>query len=130
VLKIGGVLYLAIPDKRLIFDRDRPVTSTGHLDCDYLEGPEWSRTAHYEEWAKLVDHAEDIESRVHQLISQNYSIHFHVWTHDSFSTFLEHCRVRYGFAFEIVAIVQNDFEVIGILKKSPVAYPQDASEST
>ena len=28
VLKTGGILYMAVPDKRFTFDKDRPVTPT------------------------------------------------------------------------------------------------------
>ncbi|MBW8051172.1 MAG: methyltransferase domain-containing protein [Cytophagales bacterium] len=40
VLKPGGILYLAVPDKRYTFDKDRPITSFEHLLKDYEEGPE------------------------------------------------------------------------------------------
>jgi ubiquinone/menaquinone biosynthesis C-methylase UbiE len=48
VLKPGGVLYLAIPDKRNSFDADRPVTPLAHLMRDYEEGPAWSKRQHFE----------------------------------------------------------------------------------
>jgi hypothetical protein len=38
VLRPGGVLYLAVPDKRYTFDADRPVTPTDHLLRDHREG--------------------------------------------------------------------------------------------
>ena len=62
VLRPGGILYLAVPDKRYTFDVDRPVTSTDHLLRDHREGPEGSRRGHYEEWARLVDKAEEPEA--------------------------------------------------------------------
>ena len=42
VLRVGGVLYLAIPDKRGTFDRNRPLTSFEHLLKDDRQGPAWS----------------------------------------------------------------------------------------
>lgn len=54
VLRPGGILFLAVPDKRHTFDRDRPVTPLAHLVRDYEEGPGWSRKGHFEEWVRLV----------------------------------------------------------------------------
>ena len=39
VLKLGGVLYLAVPDKRFTFDADRPCTTIDHIMRDFSEGP-------------------------------------------------------------------------------------------
>ena len=40
VLKSNGILYMAVPDKRYTFDRDRHVTFLEHLLQDYTEGTE------------------------------------------------------------------------------------------
>lgn len=47
VLKEGGILFLAIPDKERTFDRNRPVTPFEHLVEDFENGPETSREAHF-----------------------------------------------------------------------------------
>ena len=39
VIKPGGMLYLALPDKRYTFDRERPVTPLDHLWTDHRTGP-------------------------------------------------------------------------------------------
>src|SRR5262245_32343269 len=83
VLKEGGILYLAVPDKRSTFDVDRPVTTIDHLMRDFQEGPGWSRRPHYEEWTRLVRKVPDgdrAERDVEDLMSKRASIHFHVWT--------------------------------------------------
>src|SRR5438034_3915304 len=54
VLRPGGILYMAVPDKRFTFDRDRPVTPLAHLLRDHAEGPAWSRRGHYEEYVAHV----------------------------------------------------------------------------
>ena len=54
VLRPRGVLYMAIPDKRKTFDHDRPLTSLEHVLRDFHEGPEWSKSAHFDEWAEKV----------------------------------------------------------------------------
>jgi len=56
VIKLGGVLFLAVPNKTETFDRDRPVTgSLAHLLRDHEEGPDISRRQHFEEWVRLVN---------------------------------------------------------------------------
>src|SRR4051812_24637479 len=54
VLRPGGVLFLAVPDKRRTFDAARPVTPLEHVVHDHIAGPVGSRRGHYEEWATLV----------------------------------------------------------------------------
>src|SRR4051794_24643687 len=54
VIRPGGVLYMAVPDKRSTFDIDRPVTPLEHLIQDHEHGSQHSRSAHYEEWVRLV----------------------------------------------------------------------------
>src|SRR6185503_12234433 len=78
VLKPGGVLYLAIPDKRYSFDLDRPITPLAHIMRDYREGPEWSRRQHFEEWTRLVNKVRDeraAEEEIALNMSRDYSIH-------------------------------------------------------
>jgi SAM-dependent methyltransferase len=55
ILKPEGVLYMAVPDKKYTFDKDRPVTSLEHVLQDYSNGPEWSKQSHSEEWSRLVN---------------------------------------------------------------------------
>ncbi|MDP8911486.1 MAG: methyltransferase domain-containing protein [Actinomycetota bacterium] len=117
VLRPGGILYMAVPDKREIFDRDRPLTSLDHLVRDHTEGPEWSRRSHFEEYAALVDKAQDVEAHADVLMERDYSIHFHVWTPESFRRFLEHCRSELALPFAIEDFERNGFEFIAILRK-------------
>ncbi|HKY05119.1 MAG TPA: methyltransferase domain-containing protein [Blastocatellia bacterium] len=120
VLKPGGVLYLAIPDKRCCFDSDRPVTPLEHVMRDYAEGPEWSRRQHFEEWVRLVNKAADetdVEKQVAELTRINYSIHFHVWTPFDMLEFI--LALRNMTPFEIDLCLRHDgVEVIFILRKS------------
>jgi SAM-dependent methyltransferase len=118
VLKPGGILYLAVPDRRRTFDSDRPPTPLEHVIQDHREGPAWSRPNHLEEWARLVDKVPttEIPARVRALDESNYSIHFHVWTPAEFTTVLEHARDD-GLAFEIEKLQSNDHEFIAILRR-------------
>jgi len=119
VLKPGGVLYLAIPDKRNSFDVDRPVTSLQHLMRDHEDGPSWSRREHFEEWTRLVNKVQD-EQRAEQEIEQNmaidYSIHYHVWTQAEMLEFV--VALRKMTSFEVELCLRNGPEVIFILRKN------------
>ena len=119
VLKDGGILYIAVPDKRYTFDRDRPVTLLDHLVRDYTEGPGWSMDSHYEEWVRLVEKAseENIVGRTKALTELNHSIHFHVWTQVEFFEFLMYCRNSLSFPFDVELLQKNELEFIVILKK-------------
>jgi SAM-dependent methyltransferase len=119
VVKPGGILYIAVPDKRHTFDCERPVTTLEHLLRDYTEGPGWSKNAHFEEWARLVDKypEPDVEGRALGLAALNYSIHFHVWTQMEFAELLIHCRSRLSLPFEIELLQKNGEEFIAILSK-------------
>ncbi|HUR21915.1 MAG TPA: glycosyltransferase [Vicinamibacterales bacterium] len=117
VVRPGGILYVAVPDKRFTFDRNRPVTTLDHLLRDYHEGPEWSRVAHFEEWATM---AEDVNVRgrtAQELMDFDYSIHFHVWTQAEVLELFAAMKTRCGFEFDVEAVLKNVIELILILRK-------------
>lgn len=120
VIKPGGVLYMGVPDKRYTFDIDRPLTSLDHLIRDHTEGAGWSRRSHFEEWVRLVDKTleQDVAARIQYLLDINYSIHFHVWTFETFSELLKYCQTIFLRNFEIELFQENFGEVIVILRKS------------
>ncbi|WP_293224502.1 MULTISPECIES: methyltransferase domain-containing protein [unclassified Microcoleus] len=119
VLKPGGIVYMGVPDKRYIFDVDRPMTTLDHLIRDYKEGPEWSKVSHYEEYVRLVEKfpQEQILARQQALIEIDYSIHFHVWTSETFSELLFYSQKHLGFDFTIELFQQNSIEIVMILRK-------------
>ncbi|MBW4487070.1 MAG: methyltransferase domain-containing protein [Trichocoleus desertorum ATA4-8-CV12] len=118
VLKVGGVLYLAIPDKRYTFDRDRSVTPVEHILRDYEEGPEWSRRQHFEEWIRIVNKIEDdVEAHVNHLMTIDYSIHYHVWTQTEFLELLLAVKKTLSVEFEIELFCKNVDEMIVIMRK-------------
>lgn len=117
VLRPGGVLYLAVPDKRHTFDLYREVTPLAHVVRDRREGPAWSRATHFEEWARHVDNADDVEARARELEEMDYSIHFHVWTPEAFTELLEHARDVEGLPFEIAETRSNGHEFIAVLRR-------------
>lgn len=121
VIKPGGLIYMGVPDKRYTFDIGRPLTTVDHLIRDYKEGPEWSKLGHYEEYVRLVDKfpEEQVAGRMQHLLDIDYSIHFHVWTADSFPELLAYCQENLSYRFEVEHLHENFGELIVILRKVP-----------
>ena len=121
VLRDGGILYLAVPDRRRTFDADRSPTSVDHVVRDHREGPAWSRGTHQEEWARLVDKVPEAEvpARVRKLEEEDYSIHFHVWNPSEFTELLEYARDEQSLPFAVEALQHNQHEFIAILRRTP-----------
>jgi SAM-dependent methyltransferase len=120
VLKPGGVLYVAVPDKRFTFDRERPVTPFEHLSKDYVEGPEQSRRQHYEEWVEYFEKKTDrgeIEGRAEELMGQGYSIHFHVWTPTELLELFSKLGTLPGVRTDLELFLENKEEVIVVARK-------------
>lgn len=120
VLKTGGILYLALPDKRYTFDLKRPVTHLEHLLKDLNEGPALSKRQHYEEWVSLVDDVKDAKRALEQtekLIEQDYSIHFHVWTQAEILEMFIALKKQLGVHFDVEACLKNGVEFITVLRK-------------
>lgn len=117
VLKTGGVLYCAVPDKRYTFDVDRPCTPLEHVMRDFSEGPAWSKRQHFEEWTRLVNKRTDeaeIEKEVLHLLSIDYSIHFHVWSATELLELV--VAVQRMIRFELELFLRNGFENLLILR--------------
>ena len=111
VLRPGGILYIALPDPRLTFDRDRELTTVAHVVSEYRSGPAATREAHYADW---VDHAEPLVERLgppdaekrathlRELIAGSYSIHFHVWRSETFLEVVDAARREVGVGLELL----------------------------
>jgi SAM-dependent methyltransferase len=126
VVRPGGILYMAVPDKRLTFDSGRELTPKEHVLRDSREGPESSRHEHYLEFAQYFKglHGAEAEREAERVRSSGYSIHFHVWTQATFRELLEHLRSELGFPFTLEALEPNHHEFIAVLRKlkdSPAA---------
>jgi SAM-dependent methyltransferase len=119
VLRPGGILYLAVPDKRHTFDRDRPVTPLDHVLQDFHKGPQVSRRDHFEEWARLVERVpeDEVPRRAEQLMDQDYSIHYHVWTQREMLELLTALRLRINVHFDVELVEQIKYEVVFVLRK-------------
>jgi SAM-dependent methyltransferase len=130
VLRPGGLMYLAVPDKRLSFDQDREVTSVEHLLREHDEGADRTRREHYLDWTRHVVKAnpEDVESHADRLMAERYSIHFHCWDADTFLDFFVAARRRAELDLSIGAFAPpeelDDPEFILVLVKGGAGKPR------
>lgn len=123
VVRPGGVVYLGVPDKRYTFDRERVNTPWTHLVADHQFGAAGTRRQHFEEWVRYVGRHSDpatVEVQVAQLMTQNYSIHYHVWDAESFSDFLVRYRDTYNpdFMLRQYEFNPDHTEMIFVLEKT------------
>src|SRR5450759_1940664 len=86
-LKRDGQFVLVVPEKTRTYDRDRQLTTTGHLILDYERADRQRDKAHFLEFlAKVYNVPEhELEHRAEFENSSNGDIHFHTWTHDTFA---------------------------------------------
>jgi SAM-dependent methyltransferase len=123
VLRPGGVIYMAVPDRHAGVDVQRPPTSFEHLRRDHEGGAQRSRREHYDEWARLVDRRlgniaeHDVVEHARALEGSGYSIHFHVWNRDEFAEFLDRAASTYALPIQVLHVVPNGHEFIVILRK-------------
>lgn len=121
-LKLGGILFYAVPNKNKTFDLNRPLTTFEHILQDYKNGPESSYDNHVQEWVELVDKIVEPslqKQRIEHIKKINYSIHFHVWDEDTFFDFLEKTNKLLNYPYIIEEHVKNvENESIAILCKS------------
>ena len=98
VLRPGGVLFLANPDPRETFDRDRPLTTIEHLARDHRDGPDLTPGAlrRVGPRRRACAGARDVAARSAELRDASYSIHFHVWTPSVFAELVAPLRPRGG----------------------------------
>ena len=117
VLRPGGILYLAVPEKHHTFDGDRPVTTLAHLWADHRMGPSRSRHDHYQEWVRLDKKTDpvEVERSVASLEARQYSIHFHVWDQPAWLEFVHAMQLHYLFQFEVLC--QHGIEMINVVRK-------------
>ena len=123
VVRKGCVVYLSVPDKRHMFDRDRPATTIEHLVRDHEQGPEVSRAQHYDEVVRLAAKVEGevaVASRVRELTEQKFRIHFHCWSQTEFLEFLCAMQRRPGVPpFDVAEFAANEREMVVVLRRRP-----------
>ncbi len=117
----GGVLYMAVPDKRFTFDMYRPVTAYNHLlDEHKAQSAQKYYVEHAEEivnLTELVTAKNKVKKRVDELVKLNYSIHYHVWEQRNMIDFFYNTAEKFNLDIEIEAMASNVHEVIFIIRK-------------
>ena len=119
VIKNGGFVVLTIPDKRVTFDKQRTITTNEHLMDECVNGTERTKHNHYLESARSdgkLDEAEVVKL-AEKWMTQDYSIHFHVWDPDAFIKFLFFSKDNFNLPFEIYVTFMNGEEIIVVLRK-------------
>jgi glycosyltransferase involved in cell wall biosynthesis/predicted SAM-dependent methyltransferase len=124
VTKVGGVVYLAVPNMTKTFDCNRVETSLTHVINDHKLGIETSRRHHYEEWVSLVEphfgrtyDETAFRKRVEEIMEQKYSIHFHCWSVKGFKDFLNYLKNDCAMSFDISLFADRGDEYVTILTK-------------
>jgi SAM-dependent methyltransferase len=121
-LRIGGVGFIALPDQRKGWDERRPLTPLAHMVDDYHIAPDERARRnyfHFKEWVELVGNRQD-DAEVEHLIRIDYSIHFHVFTYQTFRELLDYARNSMGFPFDVVDSMEPSeasWESIFILRR-------------
>lgn len=120
VVKPGGTLFIAIPDKRFTFDYHRDPTPFEHLRRDHEEGTSGSRAAHFEEMCRLVygmTDEEEVRRTVERLSNSGSHTHFHVWTQIEMLEMAVRLRREMGLDFEVEAFCSYGNEGTLVLRK-------------
>lgn len=120
-LREGGVLYLAVPDKRFTFDKERSSTTYEHLVEDHERGPQLSRESHYLDWARFFcPEGLDFHEHAKLLMKNEYSIHFHVWSKVEFLDFLNRVVESYQMPLGVISSVSIGDEAVFVMRKVSV----------
>lgn len=124
-LKVGGYIFIAVPDKNKTFDKDREITSLKHLIDDNKCSKSILKIKnfnHFYEWVRFVQKkdGEELENSYNKLVSIDYSIHFHVFDFSSFVKMLNYISNNLKTNLKIVDYSNTEEksnEFILILKK-------------
>ncbi len=124
VVKTGGHVVIAIPDKQYTFDKLRPLTSFVELEYRYRDNVNETVPDDYRDMVtyvhpELLLHDEDHIYK-HLESFKRRREHVNIWTSESFQVFLnkamEICDVEATPVYQVVAKV-NGFEYFGVWKK-------------
>ena len=118
VVRDGGVVFMALPDKRRTFDHGRQITPLEHVAA-HADGPGVDDWPHYVDYARhvLKTPEAEVEAKARELVERDYSIHFHVWTQREMIEMIEHARRRFDLSFDYVAVLEHGEESVFVLRK-------------
>lgn len=119
VLKSGGYVVMAVPNKDETFDKPRRITPLNELVSAYNTelGRRWFGVRQWLEWGKLFHKLEgdELSNWVDLNMSQNKNIHFPVWDPPTYKEFIDHACKLLG--FELVEHHHVGFEFLTVLRK-------------
>lgn len=124
ILRPGGRIALAAPDKRYTFDKERPLTSFAHLETEYRSGVDEVDDEHYLDFLRHVgkhvfeEPGRDIKGDI--AFARSRREHAHVWDSNTFLEFLMGCKETLRIPFEIEfqsTGEENQIEFFAILRK-------------
>jgi len=120
VIRTGGVLYMAVPDKRYTKDLPRTVTRYEVMKQAYVSGQREGLMELYREWAETWESTRGVpvSTKVSSLVERDYSIHYNVWDFESLIQFLLQAKADFGLPFALTSCVTSENEVILILTKT------------
>jgi SAM-dependent methyltransferase len=133
----GGILFMAIPDKRYMFDRDRARTSLEHLIADHesVYPPKYLNFPHLLEWATHVEGLQpdspEWQNWIDTQFNDGYSVHNHVWILADILALLRHLRKAHATRFILLDgcdTVPNDIEFVLVLKAKKTSQPSGPRE--
>jgi|GEM_PF-1385798 SAM-dependent methyltransferase len=116
-IRTGGIIFLAVPDKRYTFDDYRMLTTFEHLVEDD------TNASREREYIDYCDMAESEAVPFSMFIEDNIAyIHYHVWDANSFIDFIYNLQKLWNksFCIEQVGILDNGLssnEIILVIKK-------------
>jgi len=97
VLKRGGRLFLAVPNRDTTFDREREITPLEHLVADHTNPDKERDFQAFLDFSRYVScrffkvkPESEYEAFARELEQKDYSIHFHVWDQNAFNQLLSY----------------------------------------
>ena len=125
VLRVGGVILYALPNKDHTFDRPRRVTEFAHLMEDYeldLQGKltEDHILAHFDEYYEIVDQVSNKEERMRRArltLKKGGDVHYHCWDAMAFYEFFYFAQDIIEKPYEMELFHKNGSELFVVLRK-------------
>jgi glycosyltransferase involved in cell wall biosynthesis/predicted SAM-dependent methyltransferase len=122
--KYNSVIFLALPNQKnkSSFDKKRNVTDIEHIVNDYYLKDSERETVdfeHFKEWAMSagnMSNGEEILQEAKRLYEIDYSIHYHVFSKDSFLSLLDCMNKELYINFEILEKYFDEYEYVFVLK--------------
>jgi SAM-dependent methyltransferase len=119
ILKTGGYLVIACPDKNFTFDKERPLTTWEHLKNDYHNKINYVEDEHLLENIHFFS-KDYTDINKEKEFYKNGKAHVHVWDSNSFDSFLNNTfkllELHTKTIFKSTGY-ENEYEYFAIIKK-------------